>query len=176
MNLNQFILLCFFCGLVATVGWSFEVARERKRRRLGPISTGRWIRCVLVLVGMLLIAVVRSGLINHIRSRDWPGHPATVVNIETANRSTTIDYRYTFDRVDYIGSNLAFMSAGPHSDKSEILSTFWLDQKITIHVNPENHSESVILIREVQLEYFIRPLATAVVLWVAFLHGNLRSK
>lgn len=103
-----------------------------------------------MLIAGLIFASIKSGLIDHLRSRSWPTARATVTQINEEEKSAIIHYQYVVDGIDYVGNNLSFLSAGTLSDKSFILDTYWPRQEIQVHFNPGYHSESVILIRTVR--------------------------
>ncbi len=111
------------------------------------------------LIAIGLVALFFGGqltlnLVGHLRSAAWTRTPAAVVEIKQHTKSAELNYAYTFDGQDFLGSRYQYMSPGTVPEKREILDRFKEGDTISVLVNPAKPSQAVAHRAALQLQHF----------------------
>lgn len=125
--------------------------RERTRTLFFGIATP-------FFFGLCMLPTCYHIYMNH-RARSWRRTTARVVSIHASvenvpiGRDATMMYEYRVAGELYRGTRLAFLSSGSIGDSELIQSTYKKGDVISVYVNPEQPSQSVVLPREFHLKY-----------------------
>ena len=111
----------------------------------------------IFIISCMAVALTYSfayDLFMHFYSISWlPTHARVIEIRETTPKSTDLIYEYYIDEKKFTGNTFVFISPGSLHEKQLIENNYIPEEKITVFVNPSNPSQSVVLKRNLRLEY-----------------------
>ena len=106
------------------------------------------------IIAMSFTAGFSYDLFMHFNSKDWKPTQAIVTEIrKTSSKSSELIYEYNIYNKKFIGDTFAFLSKGSIHDKDLIEKNYKTGGNVTVFINPNSPSQSVVLKRVIKLEY-----------------------
>ncbi len=108
----------------------------------------------VMLLALLAIGVYANDIISADRASSWPTSEGTVIYSEATRGCGNglafwpkVRYQYAVAGQDYTSDNLVFgnIGCGPETDAVTIARQFPLHANVTVHFNPDNPQEAVLV-------------------------------